>query len=48
MASISQRIRTFLSSPQGQRAIAEGRRQLAKPENQQKLRAVLSRLQKRR
>ena len=48
MASISQRIRTFLSSPQGQRMVDQGRRQLAKPENQQKLRALLSRMQRRR
>ena len=48
MASISQRIRTFLASPQGQRAVEQGRRQLAKPENQQKLRSLMSRLQKRR
>jgi hypothetical protein len=48
MASMSQRIRAFLSSPQGRRVVDQGRRQLAKPENQQKLRGLLSRLQKRR
>jgi hypothetical protein len=48
MPSISQRIRTFLASPQGQRAIEQGRRQLAKPENQQKLRRLVTRFQKRR
>jgi hypothetical protein len=46
--TLSQRISRFLSSPQGQRVIQQGRQQLAKPENQQKLRALLSRMQKRR
>ena len=43
MASLMQKLRTFLSSPQGKRAISEGRRQLAKPENQRKLRQLLAR-----
>jgi hypothetical protein len=38
MASLTQKLRTFLAGPQGQKMIAQGRRQLAKPENQQKLR----------
>ena len=48
MPTLSQRLRTFLASPQGQRMIQQGRQQLAKPENQQKLRRLLSRLQGRR
>lgn len=48
MATLSQRIRAFLGSPQGKRIIAQGQRQLAKPENQRKLKSLLSRLQKRR
>jgi len=48
MASLTQRLRTFLASPQGQRAIEQGRRQLAKPENQQKLRGLLARFRGRR
>lgn len=47
MATLSQRIRAFLGSPQGQRLIAQGQRQLAKPENQRKLKNLLSRLHKR-
>jgi len=43
MASLVQKLRTFLSSPQGRRIVSEGRRQLAKPENQTKLRAMLAR-----
>ncbi len=48
MASLTQRIRAFLASPQGKRAIGLGQRQLAKPENQQKLKRLLGRLQGRR
>lgn len=48
MPSFGQRIRAFLSSPQGRRMVAQGQRQLSKPENQQKLRALLARLQRRR
>lgn len=48
MASLSQRIRAFLGSPQGKRLITKGQQQLAKPENQQKLRRLLSRFQGRR
>jgi hypothetical protein len=48
MATLSQRIQRFLTSPQGRRLVAEGRRQLAKPENQRKLRQVLGRFRSRR
>jgi hypothetical protein len=48
MPTLSQRISKFLSSPQGQRVITQGRQQLAKPENQQKLRRLLGKLQGRR
>lgn len=48
MASLSQRIRAFLGSPQGKRVISQGQRQLAKPENQQKLRRLLGKFQGRR
>ncbi len=48
MATFTQRIQTFLNSPRGRKLIAEGQRQLAKPENQQRLRGILSRLQGRR
>jgi len=43
-----QRLQKFLRSPQGQRVIDQGRRQLAKPENQARARKLLSRLQGRR
>jgi hypothetical protein len=48
MATLMQRLQRFLRSPQGQRIIEQGRRQLAKPENQAKARRLLSRLQQRR
>lgn len=48
MASLTQRLRTFLQSPQGRRLVDQGRRQMAKPENQQRLRSLFNRLQKRR
>jgi len=43
-----QRLQKFLRSPQGQRVIDQGRRQLAKPENQARARKLLSRIQGRR
>ncbi len=48
MASLTQRLQAFLRSPAGRRAIDQGRRQLAKPENQAKLRQLLARLRGRR
>jgi predicted naringenin-chalcone synthase len=45
MASLAQRIQAFLRSPAGRRVIDQGQRQLAKPENQQKLRRLVARLQ---
>jgi len=40
-----QRLQKFLGSPQGQRIIQQGQRQLAKPENQAKARRLLAKLQ---
>lgn len=48
MATLGQRIRTFLASPQGKRIISQGQQQLAKPQNQAKLRSILARLRGRR
>ena len=48
MASLSQRLRAFLASPQGKRVVEQGQRELAKPENQRKLRQLLAKLQNRR
>ncbi|MGK5739597.1 hypothetical protein [Micromonospora sp. URMC 103] len=46
--SLLQRINTFLRSPKGQQLVARGRRELAKPETQRKLRGLASRLSHRR
>ena len=48
MPTLVQRLRTFLASPQGKQMIAEGQRQLAKPENQRRLRDLVTRLTSRR
>ncbi|RZU74623.1 hypothetical protein EV384_3098 [Micromonospora kangleipakensis] len=46
--SLVQRISAFLRSPRGQQLVDRGRRQLAKPENQRKLRQLAARLSSRR
>ncbi|MCY1139911.1 hypothetical protein OWR29_18060 [Actinoplanes sp. Pm04-4] len=48
MAKLAQRVQAFLRSPQGQRLVDQGRRQLAKPENQRRLRSLFTRLQNKR
>ncbi|GGQ52795.1 hypothetical protein [Couchioplanes azureus] len=48
MPTLMQRVQKFLRSPQGQRLIQEGQRQLAKPENRARLRQLVTRLQNRR
>lgn len=48
MASIGQRIKAFLRSPQGRRVVDRGRSELAKPENQRRLRDLANRLSRRR
>jgi hypothetical protein len=48
MATLMQRLQKFLRSPQGQRLVQQGQRQLAKPENQARLRRLATRLQSRR
>ena len=44
MASIVQRIMNFLNSPKGRQVVDRGRRELAKPGNQEKLRRLASRM----
>ncbi len=48
MATLMQRLQKFLSSPQGQKMVQQGQRQLSKPENQAKARSLLARLQGKR
>ncbi|GGN68639.1 hypothetical protein GCM10010112_33240 [Actinoplanes lobatus] len=47
MPTITQRIQAFLNSPRGRQIVDRGRRELAKPENQARLRNLLTRLQSR-
>ncbi|MGR6318462.1 hypothetical protein Q2K19_00490 [Micromonospora soli] len=46
--SLMQRISAFLRSPRGQQLVARGRQELAKPENQRRLRQLAARLASRR
>ncbi|MEU0151916.1 hypothetical protein [Micromonospora fulviviridis] len=46
--SLVQRLSAFLRSPRGQQLVDRGRRELAKPENQAKLKRLASRLSSRR
>ncbi|HEU5110152.1 MAG TPA: hypothetical protein VFT95_16550 [Micromonosporaceae bacterium] len=46
MASIVQRIVNLLNSPKGRQAVERGQRELAKPENQAKLRRLAGKLRK--
>jgi len=48
MATLQQRLRTFLNGPQGRRLITSAQQQLAKPENQRRLRQLISRFRSRR
>jgi hypothetical protein len=48
MATLMQRLQNFLRSPQGQRIVQQGQRQLAKPENQARLRRLATKIQSRR
>ncbi|MEV5693096.1 hypothetical protein [Micromonospora globbae] len=45
--SLLQRISTFLRSPRGQQLVARGRRELAKPETQRRLRGLAAKLSNR-
>jgi hypothetical protein len=47
MASIVDRVRKFLQSPQGQKFVREGQRQLNDPKNRRRLTQFARRLRKR-
>jgi hypothetical protein len=40
------KLKSFMSSPQGRSAMDKGRRELSKPENQQKIRTLLNKVTK--
>ncbi|MEU4477404.1 hypothetical protein AB0F68_04925 [Micromonospora sp. NPDC023966] len=46
--SLVQRLTAFLRSPRGRQLVDRGRRELAKPENQAKLKQLATRLSSRR
>ncbi|MFJ6197765.1 hypothetical protein [Micromonospora sp. NPDC092111] len=48
MSALMQRISAFLRSPRGQQLVDRGRRELAKPANQARLRQAASKLSGRR
>ncbi|MFI9526859.1 hypothetical protein [Micromonospora rosaria] len=48
MSPLMRRISRFLQSPQGRQLVERGRRELAKPTTQQKLRQLATRLSGRR
>ncbi|WP_433064075.1 hypothetical protein [Dactylosporangium sp. CS-033363] len=47
MPTIADRIRRFLSSPQGQRLVSRAQVELRKPENRRRLQQVVSRVRRR-
>jgi hypothetical protein len=48
MASLSNRLKALARSPQGQKLVARAERELAKPENQARLRKLTNRLRSRK
>jgi len=48
MPTLSQRLRELMNNPRSKRLIEQGRRELAKPENTQKAKRLLSKLRTRR
>jgi hypothetical protein len=46
--ALSDRIKKFMQSPQGRKIVQTGQRELAKPENQRKLRNIAAKFSKRR
>jgi hypothetical protein len=46
--ALTDRIKKFMQSPQGRKLVETGQRELAKPENQRKLRDLAARFTKRR
>jgi len=46
--AISDKIRSLLNSPKGRQVVERGQRELRKPENQQKLKNLLNKVNKKR
>jgi hypothetical protein len=46
--AMSDKIKSFLSSPKGRQVVERGQRELSKPENQQKIKNLLNKVNKKR
>ena len=46
--SLSRKLQEFLRSPKGRRVVDKAKRELAKPENQHKIKRMIARFNKRR
>jgi hypothetical protein len=46
--AIADKIKSFVKSPKGQQLIRRGQQELRKPQNQQKIRSLLNKVQKKR
>lgn len=46
--AITDKIKSFLNSPQGRQVIQRGQQELRKPENQQKIKSLLNKVSKKR
>lgn len=45
--SLTSKLKSFLSSPKGQQIVEKGKREMSKPQNQQKIRKLLDKNRKR-
>lgn len=46
--ALTDKIKAFINSPKGQQAIRKGREELAKPENQRKIKNIINTFSKKR
>lgn len=46
--AIADKIKSFFNSPKGQQVIRRGQQELRKPENQQKIKSLLNKVNKKR
>ena len=46
--ALTDKLKSFLNSPQGRKVVDRGRQELSKPQNQQKIRNLLGKVSKRR
>ena len=46
--ALADKLKSFLNSPAGRQALQRGRRELSKPENQQKIKNLITKVSKKR